>query len=68
MELVIDNSNKYFDPLLEEYVDNEPDEFPYNLNDENSEAIAMFKTLKDAMVYQMDMGLRGSTTIELWEE
>ena len=68
MELVIDNSNKYYDTLLEEYTDEIPVEFPYMVNDSADEVTAMFKTLQEAMLYQMGMGLRASTTIEIWED
>jgi len=68
LKLVIDNSDKYFDPLLEMYVDDIPIEFPYTINDESDDVMAMFKTPSEAMQYQMGMGIRASTTIELWKD
>lgn len=69
VQLVVDNSTRFWDNGLEEYTDDpNPIEFPYMVNDHNDEVTAMFQTWQEAAVYRMGMGLRANTTIELWED
>lgn len=67
LKLVSDNSGKYFDAILQEWVEDTPEEYPYYLENEDAEMVAMFKTFNDALQYQMGMGLRATTTIEIWD-
>lgn len=69
VKIAIDNSNKFWDNALEEYTDDpNPIEFPYMINDHNDEVTVMFQTWQEAALYQIGMGLRAHTTIELWDE
>ena len=69
IKLIVDNSDKFWDNALEEYTDNpKPDTFPFMINDEEDTMTAMFKTWQEAARYQMGMGIRANTTIELWED
>lgn len=65
MKLVIDNSNKFYDSLTQTYIDDDELGFPYMLIDiEGNTALYCFKTIKEAEIYQMGMGLRATTIIE----
>lgn len=59
-KLVIDNTKKYVDEPINV-------EFPFMVNDHQDEVSAMFHTWKEAALYQIGMGIRASTTIEIWE-
>jgi len=68
LELVVDNSDKFYDSILGMYVNDKPTEYPYYLENEDGEMTEMFTTHKDAIHYQMGMGLRATTTIELMDD
>ena len=68
MKLISDNSHKFYDNNLKEYCDEKPTELPFNLVDDEGIIIGMFPSYKGAICYQMGMGLRASTTIEVWED
>ena len=68
LKLISDNSDKYYDKDLQEYCEEKPTELPFSLVDDEGIIIGMFPIYKGAICYQMGMGLRASTTIEVWDD
>jgi hypothetical protein len=64
LKLVIDNTKNHYDAITDMYYTEEDKDFPYILKYLDSNiGISCFPTYKEALIYQVGMGLQAETEI-----